>query len=106
MNTCNTNDLDEETIVMYNFLPALYSMYALSQTLLVKLFLTVPYDSIEDEIHNFKTKSDVIFLLWLFLPSIKESLIAHSSSIAMNTMNYLKICFMNPISSNILRKTS
>ncbi|CAC5381079.1 unnamed protein product [Mytilus coruscus] len=59
LNQADMEALKDDTILMYSFLPSLCSSYASSNNISVERFFTVPYQIIEDEIHNFKIKSQV-----------------------------------------------
>lgn len=54
--------LEEETILMYSFFPSLCSSYTPSLNIPVKQYFEAPYQIIEDEMNNFKIKSQMSFI--------------------------------------------
>ncbi|XP_071124005.1 uncharacterized protein [Mytilus edulis] len=80
INTDDATFLNDDEIMMFNCLPLLCSMYSSSRTVPLKHFFTVPFQIIEDDINNFKTKSH-ISLFALAVLAIKERIATNSFTI-------------------------
>ncbi|CAC5359852.1 unnamed protein product [Mytilus coruscus] len=80
INTVDATAFNDDETVMYNFLPLLCSTYSSSPKCPIKQFCMVPYQIIEDEMDNFKTKSQVGFFALAFL-AIKQTIDKNSLSI-------------------------
>ncbi|XP_071124006.1 CARD- and ANK-domain containing inflammasome adapter protein-like [Mytilus edulis] len=72
--------LKDETLMMYSFFPSLCSSYKSSESIPVAEFFTAPYQIIEEEIDNFRIKSQVCYFALAIL-SIKETISKSSFSI-------------------------
>lgn len=80
INESDTKTLNEEAIMMYSCFPTLCAMYSSSTKLPVEHFFTVPCQMFEDEINNFKTKSQVRFMALAFL-AIRQMIAKNSLTI-------------------------
>lgn len=83
LNEVDMEALKDDTILMYSFLPSLcssYMSYESSNNISVEQFFTVPNQIIEDEIYNFKIKSQVSFVALAIL-AIKQTISKNSFSI-------------------------
>ncbi|CAC5409009.1 unnamed protein product [Mytilus coruscus] len=80
LNQVDIKALDDETILMYSFFPSLCSSYTSSEKIPVESFFTVPHQIIEDEINNFKIKSQISFIALAIL-AIKQKISKTSFSI-------------------------
>ncbi|CAC5359809.1 unnamed protein product [Mytilus coruscus] len=80
LNQVDIKALDDDKILMYSFFPSLCSSYTSSENIPVDSFFTVPYEIIEDEINNFKIKSQTSFIALAIL-AIKKTIPKNSFSI-------------------------
>ncbi|CAG2241973.1 unnamed protein product [Mytilus edulis] len=80
LNEVDMKALEDETIVMYSFFPKLCSSYSSFENIAVESFFKAPYEIIEDEIHNFKIKSQISFMALAVL-AIKQTISNISFSI-------------------------
>lgn len=88
INTDDATVLNDDEIMMYNCFPLICSMYSSSRTVPLKHFFTVPFQIIEDDMNNFKTKSHVS-LFALAILAIKEMIAKNSLTIDNDEHNEL-----------------